>query len=107
MRENYLELGSAIAVRQIQDYLNSAKMLVNLSITYLVGGNVRKEKDLLERYEASREQYRECRQFLLSSRYDFMTETNGTVMKDKLDAKVREYGNQILLRETKKTVSGD
>ena len=105
MRDAYQELGSAIVVQQIQDYLNSAKRMVNLSIIYLIGGNVRKEYVLLKQYEASREQYLNSRQFLLSAWCEEMTDANGQAVMEKLDEKVREYGKQRILRATKKTVS--
>lgn len=105
MREPYQELASAIAVQWIRDYLESGKMMVNLAISYLIGENVRKEQVLIVRFKENKQKYLESRQFLLSAWYEELSETSGQAVMKKLDAKVREYGNQRILNETYKVIS--
>lgn len=105
MREPYQELASAIAVQWIRDYLESGKMLVNLAISYLIGENVRKEQTLVDRFEENKQKFLESRRFLLSAWYEELSEISGQAVVEKLDVKVREYGNQRILNETYKVIS--
>ena len=80
-------------------------MLVNLAVSYLIGENVRKEQTLLVRFEENKKKFLESRQFLLSAWYEELSETSGQAVVDKLDVKVREYGNKRILNETHKVIS--
>lgn len=107
MRDAYQELGSAIVVQGIKDYLLYAKMVVKLSIIYLTEEETGKGNRLITSFSDSRRSYLECRHFLLSEWYEMLSDTNGRAVKEKLDAKVREYGNKRLFNETHKVISKD
>lgn len=107
MRDAYQELGSAIVVQGIKDYLLYAKMVVKLSIIYLTKEETGKGNRLITSFSDSRQSYLECRHFLLSEWYEMLSDTNGRAVKEKLDAKVREYGNKRLFNETHKVISKD
>lgn len=105
MIEPYHELAAAIVAQGIKDYYQSARKMVDLSISYLLGKDTGKDSRLFVRFENNRRVNQECSVFLLSEWYVALSETNGKAIKERLDAKVSAYGNERLFRETHKTIS--